>query len=1146
MSTKKLEKYQKLSQLEHILKLPDTYIGSIEKTIDDTYVYIETDNKIVKKEVEYVPGLYKIFDEILVNAVDHHTRSHNDPNEENVKYIKVNISKETNTISVKNEGGIPIEEHPTIKNDKGKPIYIPELIFAHLLTSSNYDSGEDKIVGGKNGYGAKLTNIFSTEFTITTISNGKKYVQIFNDNMSIINKPSITKCVTKAYTEIVFKPDLKRFNMTDLNDDIISLMMRRVIDVTSYTEKYLVVELNGKKLLAKSLEKYMDYYFNETVTTFCIKPNERWEIGIVLNPEQKFEQISFVNGISTTKGGKHVDYIINQICKKLIPIIEKKSKTTIKANYIKDNIYLFLRSTIVNPSFDSQTKEYLTTNQSKFGSTCEIDKKFIEKLAKSDITKRIIELTEFKENIKTKKTDGKKKNVIKGIAKLEDANKAGTKDSDKCILNLTEGDSAKAFVMGGIKNKDYEGIFPLKGKLINVRGDVKKANENEEIKNIKKILGLQEFEPNTNKPKIYTSIDELRYGKVRLCMDQDVDGSHIKGLFMNFIETKWPSLLKLNFIISLVTPIVKVTSKNKKDIVSFYTLTHYEIWKETNDIKNWNIKYYKGLGTSTSKEAKEYFSNLAKNTIRYNACDECSDRLSLAFDKKKTHERKNWLKEFDKNKIIERDQKNITYSEFIDKELIHFSDYDNVRSIPSMMDGLKPSQRKIIFSCIKKNLKNEIKVAQFSGYVSEHSAYHHGEVSLQGAIISMAQDFVGSNNINLLEPIGQFGTRLQGGKDHASARYIFTKLNELTTYIYKKEDNYLLNYQNDDGLSIEPDFYLPIIPMILINGTEGIGTGFSTKVPCHNPLDIIHSIKNLINDKELDIVLPWYRDFKGKILVPDWNGKDYNEINKMYSKGSYTIKNNDLIISELPIGIWTDNYKEFLEKLLEKDMYIDSYISKSTDLLVKFEIKCKPNVIQSMGLKLEDIFKLKESKQVNTSNMHLYNIDNKIMKYENVVNIMNEWYQNRLPYYHKRYAYLIDKLKYELKIIVAKIKFINGIINEEISIFKKEDDEVNQILEDYELDKISKIHFEDLKHNTEEPNFNYLLNMAMRTMTKKKMDELEKLKADLESQLKDLEEKTPTQLWLNDLNDFEDMYYRINNITKTSKPSKTNIVKIKV
>ena len=1133
MSSNKLEKkYQKKSQLEHIKDLPDTYIGSTEKTTEEQYIY--EDEKIIKKEVSYVPGLLNIWTEILVNAIDHHTRCHNDEDEENVKYIKVSFDIPNNKITIRNEGSIEISKHPTIKNEKKKPIYIPELIFGHLLTSSNYDKDEKKIVGGKNGYGAKLTNIFSNEFRILTIHDGKKYIQTFRNNMSDKDQPKITSCSTKPYTEISFIPDLKRFGMKKLDNDIVSLMKKRVIDATACTEKYLSIELDGNKLTSKSLDKYMDYYFDDKVKKFVCRPHDYWEIGVTSSNDGKMEQVSFVNGISTNKGGKHVDYIANQIVKKLTPIIEKKLKKKIKANYIKDNLFLFVRSTIVNPSFDSQTKEYLTTNQNKFGSSCDLDKKFIDKIAKSDIVDKIIQLNDFKENMMTKKTDGKKKYVIKGIPKLEDANKAGTIHSSKCILNLTEGDSAKAFVMGGIKNKDYEGVFPLKGKLLNVRGETVKVTNNTEISALKQIIGLQEFQLGTNKPKEYNSLKELRYGQIRLCMDQDVDGSHIKGLFMNLIFYKWPSLLKIpNFIVSLVTPIVKASSKKRKNVKSFYTLTDYDKWKKTVDMKNWNIKYYKGLGTSTSKEAKEYFSNLDENTTTYAFTDECGESLDLAFDKKLTNKRKEWLNNYDYNQIIERNEKTVSYNNFIHKDLIHFSNYDNERSIPSICDGLKPSQRKVIYTVISRNLTTSIKVSQLAGSVSEKSSYHHGEASLQSTIIGLAQNFIGSNNINLLSPEGQFGTRLLGGKDNASPRYIYTKMETIMKNIFNKDDNYLLNYLDDDGFTIEPEYYLPILPMILVNGTEGIGTGFSTKVPCYNPLDIIQCLSDLLENKEIEEIIPWYKNFEGDILIPKWNGKKYEDIDKMYSKGLYTIEKNIVKINELPIGIWTDNYKEYLESIIvdsnnKKTKYIESYKSNCSDTKVDFEIKFNINTLENLikSKKLETVLKMKESKNVNISNIHLHDRYGKIKKYETATLILKEFYEIRLEYYHKRYKYLNEKHKYELSIIDARIKFIEGIISEEIIIFKKEDDEINEILEEYGLPKISKITFEDVKED-DEKSYDYLLNMPMRTMTKRKLDELTKQfddKADLATALKERKSK---DLWKEDLKEFKKEYLKM-------------------
>ena len=199
------------------------------------------------------------------------------------------------------------------------------------------------------------------------------------------------------------------------------------------------------------------------------------------------------------------------------------------------------------------------------------------------------------------------------------------------------------------------------------------------------------------------------------------------------------------------------------------------------NLKLWKIKYYKGLGTSTDKEAQEYFNNILLHRIDFKWVDnEDDDSIDLMFNKKRADDRKLWLQTYDPENALDHSIKQLRYKDFSNKEMILFSIADNMRSIPSLCDGFKPGQRKILYSCFKRNLKGELKVAQLSGYVAEHSAYHHGEISLAQTIIGMAQNFVGSNNINLLMPIGQFGTRNQGGKDHASGRYIFTSLNKVT------------------------------------------------------------------------------------------------------------------------------------------------------------------------------------------------------------------------------------------------------------------------------------------------------------------------------------------------------------------------------
>jgi DNA topoisomerase-2 len=458
----------------------------------------------------------------------------------------------------------------------------------------------------------------------------------------------------------------------------------------------------------------------------------------------------------------------------------------------------------------------MNTPSSKFGSKCDVSDKFIEKVAKMGVMDAALQLTEVKENKAAKKTDGSKSKSIRGIPKLTDANWAGTDKSKDCIIIFCEGDSAKAGIISGLSSEDRNiiGVYPMKGKILNVRGEpTKKIMENKEITEIKKILGLETG-------KKYESIQDvykcLRYGKVLFMTDQDLDGSHIKGLGINLFQSEWPTLANIpGFIGFMNTPILKAHKGSVE--LNFYNDGEYNTWKEENDTKGWKIKYYKGLGTSTGKEFREYFEK--KKLVGFERTEKSDDAIDMVFNKKRADDRKDWLKYYDREAYLDTSKTNVSYEEFIDRELIHFSKYDCDRSIPNLMDGLKISLRKILFSAFKKNLTTEIKVAQFSGYVSEHSGYHHGEASLNAAIVGMAQNFVGSNNINLFMPNGQFGTRLQGGKDSASERYIFTQLNMITRSIFPSSDDAILEYLNDDGLSVEPIYYAPIIPMVLVNGS---------------------------------------------------------------------------------------------------------------------------------------------------------------------------------------------------------------------------------------------------------------------------------------------------------------------------------------
>ena len=1173
------EKYKKYELLEHILALPDTYIGSIESQKINSYVFDTATAKMESDELTYIPGLLKIFDEVIVNAIDHSMRlkaeeAKGKENIKHVKNIKVSIDKNTGIISVYNDGnGIDIKKHSTYGD-----LWIPELIFGELLTSTNYDKGEEKIWGGKNGYGSKLANIFSKEFIIETVDHytGKIYTQTFKNNMTERDKPVVKASSKAPYTQITFKPDYEKFGIKNITEDIYKLFHRRVIDACATTNKDVSVYFNGEKISIKDFEKYCELFLDKKEQPLIYEScGERWEVAASISKTGSFEYFSFVNGINTIKGGKHIEYITNMITKNLTEMTLAKKKKTVKSQHIKDNLIIFVKALIVNPSFDSQSKETLTTPVAKFGSKCDLSDKFYDKLFKSGIIDKALSITEFYDKKKLVKTDGKKISRII-VPKLDDANLAGTKNSTECTLILTEGDSAKTMAIAGLSviGRDRYGVFPLRGKILNVKdATLQKISDNNEITAIKKILGLEQN-------KKYTDISQLRYGSIMIMTDQDHDGSHIKGLVFNIFQSMWHELYEISgFLTSMLTPIIKATN-NKKDVIEFYNMSDYERWSETDVAKNssWKIKYYKGLGTSSDQEAKEYFKNMKKVTYMY---DENADEvIDLAFNKKRADDRKLWLQNYNKDNVLDYSKLNVDYKSFVDKDLIHFSNRDLQRSINHICDGLKESTRKIIYSCFKRRLyTNEIKVAQLSGYVSEVSAYHHGENSLQQAIVGMAQIYVGTNNINLLNPNGQFGSRCQGGQDASSARYIFTLLSKLTRLIFKEEDNAILNYQDDDGQQIEPEYYVPIIPMILVNGGIGIGTGYSTNIPQFDPSELINickiicnvikmsgtvvksvedleTINETINILEINEITPYYLGFKGNIIKA--------EKNSYISKGVYRWINDSTVeITELPIGTWTEDYKEMLENMITNGLnnlkYIENhYTSKNVKFILHFNTSVKDNMADNFDV----LFKLQSSKNLSINNIHLFNKDGAIQKYDTAVEIIKEWAETRILKYFERKNYQIKNLEKEAKVLSNKMRFILDVIAGNIQIMNKKLKEITERLIELKYppintgsedvgeelgEKEEKAVDDVVDSNINYKHYNYLLKLPISQLTYDRKVILEKEYNELDEKLRNLKNTNIEDLWLNDLSELEKEWdEHKNNILKEYENDRLGIVDSKV
>ena len=1148
------ENYTKKELEEHILELPDTYIGSIDTATQSRWIFDPAIKRMVWKKIQFCPGFFKIFDEILVNATDHYVKQQERIRKKEagvtpVTQIRIDLSP--TQISVSNDGdAISTDTHPEYK------IPLPELIFGQCLTSGNYDKAEEKITGGKNGYGAKLTNIFSKEFSVKIVNPVKQTLTTYTwkDNKKV-KLPPVTKAMkaSEPKTMITYKPDLSRFNwssestsgeadVSEIPADMLDVLRTRCYEAAVCVPGCQIY-LNGHVLPVPSMAAYMELFtpldspsLPDDIKKLTPKKRrealiayesagERWEIGAILTsrvykddpPDDR--HLSFVNGILTRRGGKHVDYVATHVLKEFCELAKKK-KVEISANLLKDSLTWFIRSVIVNPNFDTQTKECLTTPATKFGSKPKISEKFTESLVKIGLLDEAQHILAARLMKDAKKTDGKKRASVRGIVKLEDALWAGTAKSTECVLILTEGDSAASTAISGLKvvGRERYGVFPLRGKLLNVKDmALAKKNANVELNMIKQILGLSYGQK-------YTKLEQLRYGRVMIMTDQDVDGSHIKGLLINLFHTEWPELLKMGFLCSLMTPLLKVF--RGQQVLAFYSQQEYDKWSAANEGgKGWKSKYYKGLGTSTAAEAREYFENMHTADFEW---DEGADgSIDMAFNKKRSDDRKDWLATYDSKRVlvVEKGGSKIPYTKFINDELIHFSSADNIRSLPSILDGLKPGQRKILWACFKRGLTQEIRVAQLAGYVSETAAYHHGEASLTSTIIGMAQIFVGSNNINLLTPNGQFGTRLMGGKDAASPRYIHTHLEPLLKTIFRKEDEPILQHVDDDGTLVEPETYFTTIPMLLVNGSIGIGTGFSTDILPYNPVDLVAAIKDRLTGIVADVskrtLTPWWLGFRGPVRQLD-GGKGWMT--------SGIIQWNDELhqvrIKELPVGMWTRDYKEFLESLMMGECtgmdeqggkltlknFEEAYNDVDVDFVLTLTESAYWHFRQTPAFAAEFMTKFKLNSTFRLTNMVAFDSAGKIRRYAGVGEIIEEFIGSRLAAYGRRKIHKLASLRSQLLEAQAKRKFIMAVIDGTLVIGKTEDSVLLAGLQKLDLPALSKGDGLD--------GYEYLLRMRIDRLKAAAVLTLEGEIDGLEEDIRLLEATKAENLWLKDLDEF--------------------------
>ena len=566
-----------LNDIEHCLLRPGMYIGSPKEELIQSYIY--EDNKIVQKEIPQIPGLLKLFDEIVMNSIDEAIRT-------NFKYsTKIKITTNYPTITIEDNGrGLPIEYNEELK------CWTPEIIFTHLKAGSNFDDETKGNVAGQNGVGGSLAAIYSNYFKVETANGNQAYSQEFENHTQIKRKPKL-KDSKDNYTVITYTPNMNFFAITEEATSYLDILYAKRIKDLAFAYPEVQFTFNKEKISASNLKAFLKqihevYECNEV---------ENGRIGLFYS-DTEFQQMSFVNGCYTSRGGTHIDYISGKIVDHLRTYLQKKHKVDVKPIDIKSKLFLLLAIRMQAPAFDSQTKERLVSpNHFKDLIDSMLTKKFLDSITKNEeIILPIVEAyklkQQVKDNLELKKMNQNKKKVR--IDKYFPAIK-----QNKFLL-LCEGDSATGGIQAAL-GRDFYSYFSLKGKPLNaLEADMKKIKDNDEFKNVATILNLD----------LGSDYQNLTHDMIVCAQDADLDGQHIMALLLSFFKRFTPTLIKEGKIGYLRTPLYYAKKKNSV-VKYFFTTEEYKEFETKNPNHGLHFNYVKGLGTWEAEDLRYLFNS---------------------------------------------------------------------------------------------------------------------------------------------------------------------------------------------------------------------------------------------------------------------------------------------------------------------------------------------------------------------------------------------------------------------------------------------------------------------------------------------------------------------------------------------------------
>ena len=1012
----KRQKVVHLTPAEQCRQRPDMYIGSVAETNMTLPTFGESE--VAMKPIVFRHGLLSLMNELVTNALDNQHRPG--------RMTYISIKWNGTALVVENDGATLSVLNNT---EQGHPEVVVAFGWMHSGTNFNQeDTGKkaNKYTAGRNGVGGKACLVFcdSYDVAVCNAAEGKQMSVAWKDGYQ--STPAVSKLKDykgeKNATKVTWKPDLTVLGTAEgtLSEHMDLVCSWLAHNASLCANGDVDVKYNGKKIKARLPEHFCKLLGASGPFASCTVANDdsvevlRICVGARSSPVSDPESgltYAFVNS-TPCPHGTHEVMIMRKLCD-ILNDLAKKKRTGVDVHvtpaFLRKHILVVATVLVENERFTDQTKRTLDTPVKDYGWKWEeIPASFVSALGRGPYIERAVEVAKQKELADASKSTkvSKKKGITD--SKYEPAMKKGTAAS---TLIVCEGDSAANLVRSGLSvvGRTHYGLYPLRGKFLNVRGaNPKDITENKEAMTLLRILGIQlgvEYDD--------AMIKKLPYKRLMVMSDQDVDGSHIAGLVFNFVDVVAPSLLAQhpNFMNRFATALIRVTVQGRQ--LGFYSQTEYDEWREERRSQSLSVgicKYFKGLGTSSATLAKEYFRNLSDNVIvMRHTGPECSQALDMAFHKKRSDHRKAFLTSCNPKAFVDYKAEVTTVSTFVTSELLpQYALASIVRAIPSVVDGFKEALRKSFYGArILKIPKGGISVANAAGEIASKTKYHHRATALEDTIVHMAADYAGTPNVNLFLPLGQFGSRFRHAA--ASAAYPLIALNTpLETLLFPPADDLILVRKVDEGNEVEPEMYIPVVAMALVQGARGIATGWSTDAPQFHPVDVVNATLAIIDGNPLPDLVPWYRGFQGPIVkhedhflvfgIVEWHG-------------------DDLHVYEVPPFREVEAYKDDWIKasITTEDIHIGA---RGTDEIVHLILKnatvSRTNTLKELGL----------VKKLGLSNMHFLNVHGKLTNYATPEEILHEHASVRRDGYRKRIQHEIYVCKVEVVVAEAKMAYI--------------------------------------------------------------------------------------------------------------------------